>query len=280
MFELAIKREISIGEVEDKRLVDAVMRFSFLTGYETKSYTDTEKRITLKGGTVMSLDPNSLKHTVAIDYDAESLTIKACTRVFPWARTKEREIMSHRVTQLIKHLHADGIASSESVSEEERAVSVVRAPFTHLPDKRILYNMPAASTQGLSMFTSILGVVLWMWIYGILVIGVKDSRLFLEVLGGTITTAKLIGGASVIGIAVGYAVGGLLSVYFSLSEVFSYLNRRILSFAVFFALIMCFFIIEEEAFIISSLLAMAVPFVSYTFYYLVWGLKKVYIKGD
>ena len=283
MFRLNIKKDIDVNEIDETRLIDALMHFSFFTGYSAKNYKESEKELTLTSGSLMSLDPNSLRHTISIDKSGISkrrLTVIAGAETFPWEKSKIRQILSHRISQLISYLYSQGIVPENSVSVEEKETKVVRAPFTHLPGRDPLYYMTSFLKVLLSMLLCILGAVFIMWIYGIIIVGVEGSRLFFEVTFGSVPTKDLLGGSSVIGIAIGYAVGGILSIYFAFCEVFEYLNKRILSFGIFYTLILCFFIIEEELFILTSLVALSVPFCAYVFYYLVWGLKRVYLKDE
>jgi hypothetical protein len=280
MFKVQIQKNIGINEVDEAHLIDTLMHFSFLTGYKASGGNAAKKELTLTGGTVMSLNPNSLKHSIIVDHDKDGcLTIKLTAMAFPWEKSKVKRILSHRLSQLINHLYSEGIILEDSVNEEEKEAPVVLSPFTHLSSGRLFSYVTAFLKVLFSMLLCVIGVIFTMWIYGILVIAIRDSRLFLEVTFGTISKKDLIGGGSVIGIAIGYAVGALLSVYFALSEIFEFLNKRILSFAVFYALILCFFIIEEEAFIVTSFIAVCVPFIAYTFYHFIFGLKKVYLKN-
>jgi len=199
---------------------------------------------------------------------------------FPWEGSKVRQVLSHRLAQLISYLHTREVISPDSITADDKSVKAVQSPFTHLPENKFLHYVTAFFKVLFSMFLCVLGVILLMSIYGIIVINVMDSRLFLEVTFGGIDKKELIGGSSVIGIAIGYAVGGVLSIYFALCEAFGFLNGRILSFGIFYALLMSFFIIAEEAVIATSLIALSVPFVAYAFYNIGWSMRAVYLKGD
>lgn len=280
MFLLQLQKELNINDVDESRLTDALMHYSFLMGYETKSYDMNRSEEVLVGGTVMSLNPNTVKHTITVERTADTLSIRVAARYFPWEKSKLRDILSHRLSQLISYLYSQGIVREESISAYEKEVRVVNAPFTHIAG-----NAPDVYASALlrvlaSMALCIIGVIVVMFIYGVLIIDVNESRIMLEVTFGKITKKELIGGGSVIGIAIGSIVGAILSIYFVLSEHIEFLNKRILSFGIFYTLLLCFFIIEEEAFLLTALIAALVPFAAYTFYYLVWGLKKVYLKSD
>lgn len=272
-----LKREIKVAGIDHLRLKDALMRFAFSMGYVSSDFKELEGVHRITSGTIMSLDPNTLKHTITIDYSsAGSVVFSANAKALPWAGSKVRDIISYRLVQLLSHMNNEGIALDDAISEEERSVAIDQVPFTHLPGSNAYYTLLQVL---LSMLLCITGVILTMWIYGALIINITDSRLLLEVTFGNVPKADLIGGGSVIGIAIGWAVGILLSIYFALSELIGYLNERILSFAIFYAAVISLFIIEEEAFIITSVIAVSLPFVAYAFYSFVWGLKKVYIKG-
>jgi hypothetical protein len=283
MFKLDIKKETNTNEIDETRLLDALMHFSFLTGYSVKNYKEGEEILMLISGSVMSLNPNSLKHTISIDKSKTAdgrLTIIAGAETFPWEKSKIRQILSHRITQLISYLYSQSIIPEDSITDAEKETTIVKAPFTHLPGSSLFYYITSFLKVLLGMSLCITGAVFIIWIYGIIIIGIKDSRLFFEVTFGAVPTKELIGGGSVIGIAIGYAVGAILSIYFAFCEVSEFLNKRILSFGIFYTLLLCFFIIEEELFILTSLAALCVPFCAYVFYYLVWGLKRVYIKDE
>ncbi len=281
MFDLIIEKELAISGADEDGILDALRRFAFLTGYKACDFIGTKKQLKLTAGSVMSLNPNGVKHTIRVDYSDISsgrILISASLKAFPWERSKMNDILTHRLAQLTGHLFAKGVMTGGGANDADKAAVIAKAPFTHLPSKSAFHYITSFLKVILSMFLSITGVILTMWIYGMLIIGIKDSRLFFEVTFGTVSTADLVGGSSVIGIAIGYAIGMILSVYFALSEVSCFLNKRILSFGIFYALILSFFIIEEEAFFVTSLLALFVPFCAYTFYRLAWGLKKVYLK--
>ncbi|MFC1856124.1 hypothetical protein ACFL2A_06250 [Thermodesulfobacteriota bacterium] len=274
MFSLSVVREIELGDVDESRFVDALMHFSFLTGYSVRDYKMNQGVKVLGSGTVMSLNPNSLKHTIAVENSDGRVKLIAKARVFPWEKSKAGEIMSHRMTQLVSYLSSLGMVKA-GVSEEEAACDVVKSPFTHLGEKNIFFYCTSILKVALSMLFGVIGAICVMWVYGMMIIKVTDSRLMLEV-----TAGQTVSGGSIIGIASGYMIGMLLSIYFALSEVSEFLNRRILSFGIFFAMLLSFFIIEEDIFLLTALPAFSLPFFSYASYYLIYGVKNVYLKDD
>jgi len=280
LFAVEIKRDVSLNSVDPARVKDAVRRFAFLLGYVTRGYTDGKRSITLDAGSPLSLNPNTVKHTMTISYGVgNTIAVRARASALPWARRKISDIISYRLVQLLAHLEWEGLIDDEGVSEVEKNVSVAGRPFTHLAEPSVFCFVSTVIKIWLSMAACVAAVIVLMLFYGAIIIGIKDGRLFLEVTFGAISPEQLTAGASIVGIVIGGVTGLCLSIYFALSEVIEYMNKRIVSFAMFYAAVMCLFIIEEEAVIVTGAIAIALPFFAWVAYAFVWGLKKVFIMG-
>ncbi len=282
MFKVGFSRRFTTNNIDETKFIDAVMHFSFLLQYETLEYNKDDGTLVLLGGSVMSLNPNHIRHKIIINYGElheHKVTVKINSISLPWEKTKLRQLLMYRLRQLMKHLASENIFPADTLTKKEEMATIIPEPFTHLRGDAPFFYIQNFFKVLLSMFCGILGAVFIVMIYGFVHIGVIDGRLFLEVAYVSVGSLEIAAAASILGMSVGTVVGMLLSIYLALSEVVEYLNRRILSIGIFYALVLCFFMIEEEAFIISSILSFSIPFVAYLFYHMSWGLRSIFLRG-
>ncbi|MBF0524515.1 MAG: hypothetical protein HQK56_05390 [Deltaproteobacteria bacterium] len=273
--------ELTAADTGQARLVTALLHFCSLLGGYVRDYVEG-MLITLQFGLPCSLNPNTISWRCQLDLVQKldgTLTLQVSAHCLPWQKKRVSQILAHRAMQLTGFLVAAGIAGIEILPAGDgtdvdpvQYPLVSRSPFQSGFSRSAKQSLIFGAQICTSVAIAVAMVVTCTWFYGLLTLTMARPSTWADVLMGTA------GSGSVIGIIIGWVNGIFFSSYLLLSEISSFFNRTLVGFGLIVSLVLCFFMVLEEAVVISSLSVLMIPLSAYLGYSLPWSWRGLDIK--